>query len=306
LAKIAVEFDFLASSESHSPSLPARRELARGKGWSVDEVLCSAGPRDRAFEEQHSAATIAIVLTGSFQYRSAAGRELMTPGSLLLGNPGQFFECSHDHGVGDRCVSFTYDPAFLECLASESGMSSPMRFSALRLPPLRELSSVVARACAGMLRGHVAEWEGIGIELASRAMAFVQDRPLGRRNWPAEESRVTRTIRMIENRLDTEFALADMAREARLSRYHFLRVFQRITGLTPHRYLLRARLRRVATRLLVEGTAVLDIALDSGFGDISNFNHAFRAEFGVSPRIYRKIVPGVGVEPTRRVSVRGF
>ena len=100
--------------------------------------------------------------------------------------------------------------------------------------------------------------------------------------------------------------VADMAREARLSRYHFLRVFQRITGLTPHRYLLRARLRRVATRLLVEGTAVLDIALDSGFGDISNFNHAFRAEFGVSPRIYRKIVPGVGVEPTRRVSVRGF
>ena len=29
------------------------------------------------------------------------------------------------------------------------------------------------------------------------------------------------------------------------------------------------------------------MALDGGFGDVSNFNHAFRAEFGVSPRIYR-------------------
>jgi AraC-like DNA-binding protein len=30
----------------------------------------------------------------------------------------------------------------------------------------------------------------------------------------------------------------------------------------------------------------VDLALDSGFGDVSNFNHAFRAEFGVSPRSY--------------------
>ncbi len=33
---------------------------------------------------------------------------------------------------------------------------------------------------------------------------------------------------------------------------------------------------------------VLDIAFDCGFGDLSNFNHAFRAEFGVSPRAYRR------------------
>ncbi|MGE5321634.1 MAG: helix-turn-helix domain-containing protein [Actinomycetota bacterium] len=33
---------------------------------------------------------------------------------------------------------------------------------------------------------------------------------------------------------------------------------------------------------------MVDIALDCGFGDISNFNHAFHAEFGVSPRSYRR------------------
>jgi AraC-like DNA-binding protein len=32
---------------------------------------------------------------------------------------------------------------------------------------------------------------------------------------------------------------------------------------------------------------VIEIAQDSGFGEISNFNHAFRAEFGVNPRTYR-------------------
>ena len=57
--------------------------------------MCTAGPRDRTFEEQHARVNIAIVAGGTFQYRSRAGRELMTPGSVLLGNPGECFECGH-------------------------------------------------------------------------------------------------------------------------------------------------------------------------------------------------------------------
>jgi AraC-like DNA-binding protein len=48
------------------------------------------------------------------------------------------------------------------------------------------------------------------------------------------------------------------------------------------------RLREAATRLAAaEPVKILDIALDSGFGDVSNFNRAFRTEFGVSPRGFR-------------------
>jgi AraC-like DNA-binding protein len=50
----------------------------------------------------------------------------------------------------------------------------------------------------------------------------------------------------------------------------------------------RTRLRQAASRLLAEPGQVLEIALDCGFGDVSNFNHAFRAEFGVSPRQFRR------------------
>jgi AraC-like DNA-binding protein len=58
--------------------------------------------------------------------------------------------------------------------------------------------------------------------------------------------------------------------------------------MTPHQYLMRARLRTAATRLSTERTTVLDLALDAGFGDVSNFNRAFRREFGVSPTKYRQ------------------
>ncbi len=54
--------------------------------------------------------------------------------------------------------------------------------------------------------------------------------------------------------------------------------------------ILRKRLRVAALPgWISEPGKVLDIALDCGFGDVPNFNHAFRAEFGVSPTDYRKL-----------------
>jgi AraC-like DNA-binding protein len=78
-----------------------------------------------------------------------------------------------------------------------------------------------------------------------------------------------------------------MALEAGLSPYHFLRTFDRVTGVTPHQYVLRARVREAALRVVGGDDKIVDIALDCGFGDLSNFNRAFRAEFGLSPRAYR-------------------
>src|SRR2546425_4858395 len=91
--------------------------------------------------------------------------------------------------------------------------------------------------------------------------------------------------------------------EAGLSPYHFLRTFERLTHATPHQYLMRARLREAAVRLTADTGRVLDVALDSGFGDVSNFNRAFRAEFGVSPRAYRAQAGRSVRSPATRKSV---
>jgi AraC-like DNA-binding protein len=96
---------------------------------------------------------------------------------------------------------------------------------------------------------------------------------------------------MIERELDCNLRLARLAQEAKLSRYHFLRLFLRLTGLTPHQYVRRTRLRRAAMQLISSSSKVIEVAQDSGFADISNFNRAFRAEFGVNPRRYRAAQP---------------
>jgi AraC-like DNA-binding protein len=262
------------------------RVLARGEGWEVEDVRCTSGPRDRPFEERHDRASIAVVVAGTFQYRSSAGAALMTPGSLLLGDPGQTFECAHDHAAGDRCVSFHYAPEVFAGLAAEA--SGRPRFGVPRLPPLRALSPLVARAWAG-LRGPLdVSWEELAVQLAGRAMQLAAGTSLDAAGPTAAAlARVTRALQAIEHEPDATLSLSFLAREARLSPYHFLRTFQQVTGLTPHQYVRRARLREAAARLATGRAKVLEVALDSGFGDVSNFNRAFRIEFGVSPRAYR-------------------
>ncbi len=272
------------------------RSLAAGQGWSVSDVLCTSGPGDRPFEERHARVSIALVTSGTFQYRSAAGRDLMTPGSLMLGNAGWSYQCGHEHGAGDRCLVFLYDADFFETLAADAGRRRPVRpdrgapaqFTVPRLPPLRELSDLVARGCAALTGSIDLSWEELVVRMAARAVRLSDGLATGAcPDSPAATARVTRVARRIERDLAGDLSLADLSREARLSPYHFLRIFRRVTGMTPHRYLRRARLREVARRLVTESRTILDIALDSGFGDVSNFNHAFRDEFGVSPRVYR-------------------
>jgi len=80
-----------------------------------------------------------------------------------------------------------------------------------------------------------------------------------------------------------------IAADARQSAYHYLRIFQQLTGVTPHQFVLRARLRVAALQLLASDAKVIEVALAAGFGDLSNFSAAFRRELGASPRAYRRM-----------------
>jgi AraC family transcriptional regulator len=299
LAKIAVELEKALARRALDGGAggTTTRWLALGEGWKVGDVICTSGPDDRPFEERHDSVAIALVTAGTFQYRSAAGRELMTPGSLMLGNAGEAFECGHEHGRGDRCLSFHYDPDYFEGLAMDAaGGSLALQghgvrpgFRALRLPPLRPMSPLVARAQAGLTGSVNISWEELSVQMAARTLQLAAGFTPGTRDVSAAATaRVTRAVHRIGRNLGDDLTLSELARESRLSPFHFLRIFQRLTGVTPHQYVMRMRLREAATRLAAEPVRVVDAAFDSGFGDVSNFNHAFRAEFGVSPRGFRR------------------
>lgn len=292
LAKIAEQLEHaLAHRALHAaPGATAPRTVAGGAGWNVADVLCTCGPGDHVFEERHGAYCIALVAAGAFEYRSGTGAALMTPGAVMLGNAGECFECGHRHRAGDRCIAFRYAPEYFERVFADADIGRRREsFEVARIEPSRVLAPFVAAVSTGVTTAVKIAWDEMAVMLAVRVMRLVDGMSATeRRSVPAGAlARVVDTVRWIDETPDAELGLDQLAARARLSPYHFLRTFEQATGVTPHQYVMRARLRAAAQRLADTRGKIVEVALDCGFADLSNFNRAFRTEFGISPRHYR-------------------
>ena len=257
--------------------------LALGQGWRAIDYVCTCGPRDRTFQEQHAVTSVSLVLSGTFVCRSRYGRSLLAAGSLFLGSVGQPYECSHHHGEGDRCLSFQFEPELFEQLARDAGARRAV-FDRNGLPPLRAFAPLAAQALAGMRQPEALEEIAYAMAGAAvRATAGGRSRP----DVSRHHGRIAQVLRHLAARVAERHPIAELARLAAMSPYHFLRTFKQVTGVTPHQWLVRTRLRVAAQHLAAGRERITDIALDVGFQDLSNFVRSFRAEFGVSPRAYR-------------------
>jgi AraC-like DNA-binding protein len=266
---------------------PPLRVLAQGPGWRASEVVCRLGPHDRPFEERHERVSIAAVLEGTFQYRSGAGDALLYPGAVMLGNPGTCYECGHDHGVGDRCIALQYVPEYFDEIAAAAG-ARRFAFRTGMLPALRGLAGPLARLAASSRHADALALEESAIEVAEAVVAAAAG-TLGSPSAPGarDQRRISRALRHLEAHAARRLSLDELARVACMSKYHFLRTFRRAVGLTPHAFLVGLRLRQAAAALRATGAPVARVALDAGFGDLSEFHGQFRAAFGTSPGAFR-------------------
>ncbi len=264
------------------------RVLASGSGWRAQDVICSAGPRDRTVREEHDVGCIAIVTAGTFRYRSTVGSAVLAPGALLLGSPCHGFECSHDHSTGDRCLSFKFAPEFLEDVVAAVPGARQVAFGVPRLPPLSDLLPIVAAAEAARDDGDTAELEEIAHRLAGAVVATLAG-PARRPAPPSrsDERRISAALHRIERDAHEPLALAGLAGVAAMSPYHFLRTFRAVVGMTPHQYILHTRLHRAAVRLRRTADSISAIAFAAGFNDLSTFNRRFARIMGASPGAYR-------------------
>jgi AraC-like DNA-binding protein len=271
---------------------PARER--RGDGFRALDIVCTSGPADAPFDEDHPQPSIAVVLAGTFGYRGEHGRALLTPGALLLGNGGAGYRCTHEHGEGDRCLAFHFEPDLFERVAADLGVRHA-RFRSHALPASRATGRLLAGVEAAFEdeRGALEE-AALGLAAATlRSSRDVRPVPVTAR----DERVAAETARLLEASFDRGHTLAALARRAGMSRFHFLRVFRHATGATPHQFLLQLRLREAARMLRRTDAPVTDVAYGVGFQDLSNFVRSFGAAFGASPSRYRAGGPAV----TKRV-----
>ena len=94
-------------------------------------------------------------------------------------------------------------------------------------------------------------------------------------------------LKYVENNYPEKITIADIAEVAGFSESHFMRYFKETMGTSFIDYLKDYRLTMAARLLQSSDNAIIDIASDVGFDNISYFNRAFKAKYGVSPRNYR-------------------
>ncbi len=266
--------------------------LFRSPLLSVIDYRCSAGPRDRPFQELHHNHSISYVRKGTFGCQHRGRLHDLVAGGLLIGYPGDEYMCTHEHhGGGDECLSFHFTQAGLNALGHD-GIQRAKPWQAGAMPPLPPLMLLAELAQAVVDRDHDIALDELGLLLLGRWRALVSGvadqrlpRCLGR-----DRQRAVAAALWIEANSQHEIALEDVAQSAGLSPFHFLRVFARVIGVTPHQYLLRCRLRNAARLLMDAERSVTEVAIDVGFADLSNFVRTFRRAAGVSPGVFGELL----------------
>lgn len=99
---------------------------------------------------------------------------------------------------------------------------------------------------------------------------------------------IERTVNFIEQHLQDDLNLNDIAKYIGYSKYHLNRIFSETVGCTIHKYIQKRRLTEAARMLVYTNIPIAQIALESSYESQQAFTLAFRGAYFKTPQLYRK------------------
>ena len=115
--------------------------------------------------------------------------------------------------------------------------------------------------------------------------------------------RLCRARDLLRESRETPPTIEQLAREVRISPFHFIRQFEAVFGVTPHQYRIAARI-ELAKELLARGEhSVTDVCMEVGFSSLGSFSTLFARRVGETPSAYQRrvrrlvSVPGRATNP---------
>lgn len=256
---------------------------------------CAGHERSWGRPEEVDRAEMVIALGGVFVRREAGREAIMTPLTVAFANSGDAYRVRHPIDGGDRGVAVVMSGAALDGLSEATGhRAGPTGDPRLprgtaRIPPalgvrLRMLATnaVNDRLAAECL---IAEVAMLAVETAGAVGA-----PRAPRAFRRKEA-VIRGLDYLLANYRGPICVAQVARAAGYSMFHFSRVFHQETGVPVHRYVQLLRLRDAAERLLDGEGDLAALAYELGYSSQSHFTTAFSREFRTSPSALRRSGP---------------
>ncbi|GGA51678.1 transcriptional regulator [Nitratireductor aestuarii] len=259
-----------------------RFKVARCRINGVDAV--SADTSHAFGRHTHDQFGIGVILRGAQKSMSGRGMVEAEAGDVITVNPGEV----HDGtplGASSRAWRMLYfDPAALAgpIFALTNGDTDSAELSH---PAMRD--AITATYFLSLFRA-ITDLHGGHTEIEAREnLLLMLARLIERRN--RERSGAPKSIEQARARIDDDpsapLSLAELAAIGGVSQFQLLRGFSKMTGLTPHAYLVQRRLQR-ARQMIAGGTTLADAAQAAGFADQSHMTRLFVRFYGMSPRVY--------------------
>ena len=250
--------------------------------------------------------SIKAVIRGRATWETRVGRFELVPGSALILDDGEQYTVEIDALQEVETFCFFFARGFVEDafraattssveLLDEPGQAgAPALHFFEKLHFDARLVAEVACAHARLTRGESLDesFDATAIELV-RTRIDVEARasrlPALRAATRAEIlRRLGIATAYLHASCDRGVTIAEAARAACLSPFHFHRLFTRFHGVTPHRYLSRLRLERARALLRASERSVIDVATECGFESLGSFTTLYKRTFGVSPGAAKK------------------
>jgi len=146
---------------------------------------------------------------------------------------------------------------------------------------LSSLLSAVRRGAPELYARETVHWLSMHLLLTHRLAATGE-------TVSPPDPRIARAIDCIHQRYAEPLSLTQLAAVACLSKFHFSRLFGLETGMSPHAYLLRERVKAASTLLAATDTPIAQIAARTGFARTSHFAVAFRSATGMTATEFRQ------------------
>jgi len=96
---------------------------------------------------------------------------------------------------------------------------------------------------------------------------------------------------------DRPLSVREVAREAAMSPFHFIRQFESVFGATPHQFRIQSRLERAKHLLAISDYSVTDVCMEVGFSSLGSFSSLFTRRFGTAPSAYRRQIRSLMAVP---------
>ncbi|MEG4105680.1 AraC family transcriptional regulator [Microcoleus sp. S13_C5] len=138
--------------------------------------------------------------------------------------------------------------------------------------------------------------EGVGTRLYADSMATAlwvhllkkySTQPLRESTHSVGNNQLRPAIEFINENLDKDLKLAEIAAVVNMSQFYFARMFKQFMGISPHQYVVQRRIERSQQLLAKTQLSVAQIACQVGFSNQSHFTAQFRKATGITPKGYR-------------------